>query len=152
MVSNIEWWWELINTSEDFKSMPPDTQKRILERLQQCTAHFNSIALSLDKIKELVNEVGPTAVFDAIIVSWTWPDKYKNNPYMYLAQLKKEIVRNFLLNRTLKTIVHKEPNNPHKTGHPVDLEYVKKKNPLKVESENNNGHKRRGCKRSSHKI
>lgn len=134
----MSWWRDQLNQSGDWKSLPNETRKLLIIRLQQFVLEFTRLGISQEELLELVKWTDITTVFDAMITMMQNTEGM--NKYQALTYLKKVVLETQKFNKQKEPDWQKPEKEKKRTGRKVTAGYLERINPYNFKS------RRRFCK------
>jgi len=90
---NLNWWWNQLNLTEGWDSMPKEMRKSLVKKLHRCMIDLIELNVSEQEIQSLIKLTDPPTVWDAILAILAQPEGAKNwNKYQLLKYLRKTAI------------------------------------------------------------
>jgi len=128
---NLNWWWDQLNLTEDWNSMPREARKRLVKKLHRCMIDLIELNVSEQEIQSLIKLTDPPTVWDAILIVLSQPEGAKKwNKYQLLKYLRKTALSLWQNKHpTVQPKWQKIPS-PEKKKKPVSWKTVDKYDPM----------------------
>lgn len=125
----IGWWREQLEGSSDWNSLPNETKRQLLVKLQMCVSALLQVYISKEEILKLVQLTDITTVFASCISMLALPDLERKNKHQVLAYLTRVILNSEIAKIKKDPVWHVPPPPKKKKGKIATLEYAKRYDP-----------------------
>ena len=124
---SLTWWWEQLNLSDDWNSMPRGMRKDLVKKLHRAFIDIAEFNVSENDIINLIKLTDPPTVWDAML-SLTKLHKNKSK-WEVLAYLKTVVINKWIEGHPPKPVWQKIEPKPKKQKELTDWGTMEKWNP-----------------------
>lgn len=140
----IRWWKSQLEGSQGWNSLPNESKKQLLAKLQRCIIALLDVHITKEEILRLVQLTDIGTVFESCISMLALPDLDRKNKHQLLAYLTRVVLNSELGKFKKEPNWHTEPPPKKKKGKIATLDYAKKYDPYNF--------KRKHCSKCGGKI
>jgi len=126
----IRWWREQLEGNQDWNSLPNESKKQLLLKLQRCVSALLNFHITKEELLKLVQLTDIVTVFESCISMLALTDLDRKNKYQMLAYLTRVVLNSELGKFKKEPIWHREPPTKKRKGNIATLEYAKKYDPF----------------------
>jgi len=126
----IRWWRGQLEGNQDWNSLPKESKKQLLIKLQRCVSALLHLHVSKDEILRLIQLTDVPTVFEACISMLALPDLERKDKYQALAYLTRVVLNTELARFKQDPTWHREPPKKRKKGKIATLDYAQKYDPF----------------------
>ena len=125
----ISWWREQLEGSNDWNSLPNETKKIYLLKLQRCVSALLDVFITKNEILKLVQYTDIITVFESCISTLALPDLERKNKHQILAYITRVILNSELAKSRRDPTWHVHTPTKKRKGRVATSDYAKKYNP-----------------------
>ena len=125
----IGWWRKQLEGNNDWNSLPNETKRQLLLKLQQCVSALLQVYITKEEILKLIQLTDITTVFSSCVSMLALPDLEHKNKHQILAYLTRVILNSEIAKIKVDPIWQSPLQPEKKKGKIATLEYAKKYDP-----------------------
>lgn len=126
---SLTWWWEQLDLSEDWNSMPKGMRKDLLKKLNQVFIDIAEFNITKQELQDLIILTDPPTVWDAMLALSKISKKGKTR-WEVLAYLKAVVINTWKGQHPIKESSVQPPPQPQKPIKIASNKTVERWNPL----------------------